>query len=192
MAATLNDPAIVEHDDLIGVLHRAHPLGNHKRRAALHDSPERLLDAVFGLHVHTGGGVVENQQRRVEQEGTGNGHPLALAAGEGRTALTDNGVVPIGQVGNELVGLGRPRGRLDLAPRRLRPAKGDVLADGNGIQERFLHHDSDLAPQGREHEIAHVVAVSADRAVLSRRKNGGSATPELDLPAPVAPMMATV
>jgi hypothetical protein len=43
---------------------------------------ERGLDQALGLGVERGGGLVEDQDRRVLQQRTGDGEALALAAGE--------------------------------------------------------------------------------------------------------------
>ena len=58
------------------------------------------------------GGVVEDEDARVVEEGPGQGDPLALAAREREAPLADDGVVALREVLDELVGLGGPGGRL--------------------------------------------------------------------------------
>ena len=72
------------------------------------------LDRRLGGRVDRGGGVVEDQDARVGEQGAGDRHPLALAAGEGEAALADAGLVAVGQFADEAVGLGAPRRRFDL------------------------------------------------------------------------------
>ena len=78
------------------------------------------LDRRLGGRVDRGGGVVEDQDPRVGEQGAGDRDPLALAAGEGQAALADPGLVAVGQLADEAVGLGPPRRRFDLLQRRLR------------------------------------------------------------------------
>ena len=51
---------------------------------------ERPLDAGFRLDVERAGGLVEDQDRRVLQDGAGDGDALALAARERGAALADD------------------------------------------------------------------------------------------------------
>ena len=50
------------------------------------------------LDVDGAGGVVEDQDRRVDEQGPGDGDALALAAREGVAPLADHGVVAVGQL----------------------------------------------------------------------------------------------
>ncbi len=94
----------------------------------------------------------------------GDGHALALAARQGHAPLADHGVVAVGQGGDELVGLGGARRRLDLVLGGVRPAEGDVLADGAPEQHGLLKHDTDVGPQALQAYIAHIGAVDAHRS----------------------------
>ena len=58
---------------------------------------QAVLDARLGVHVHVGGGLVEDQHPRVGGRRAGEGHELALAGGEVAAALADLGVVAVGQ-----------------------------------------------------------------------------------------------
>ena len=51
---------------------------------------ERPLDARLGLHVEGAGRLVEDQDRRVLQDGAGDGEALALAARQRCAALADD------------------------------------------------------------------------------------------------------
>ncbi len=97
-----------EHQDLVGALDRAQARGDDEGGAPAHHGVERLLDQILGLHIHAGGGVVEDQDARVEQEGAGDGDALLLAAGERDAALADPGVVAVGEAADEVVERGRP------------------------------------------------------------------------------------
>ena len=72
------------------------------------------MDLRLDPRVDRGGGVVEQQQPGVGDQRPGEGDPLPLAAGEGEPLLADDGVVAVGQLADELVGLRRPGGGEDL------------------------------------------------------------------------------
>ena len=65
-------------------------MGEDQRRAALHQPVERLLDHRLVFGVDRGQRLVEHQDRRVAQQGAGDGDALALAAGEADAALADH------------------------------------------------------------------------------------------------------
>ena len=64
--------------------------------------------------VERAGGLVEDQDARVLEDGAGDGDALLLAAGEFQAALADAGVVALGQAQDEVVHLGEAGGVLDL------------------------------------------------------------------------------
>ena len=64
-----------------------------KGRTARDDLLERLLNLVLGSHVDAGRGVVEDEDRGVDEESPGDGESLTLAAGEADAALADMGIV---------------------------------------------------------------------------------------------------
>ena len=117
MAADLGDPAPLQHHDPVGLAERAQAVGDGDRRPAPDQVVERLLDLPLGLGVDRRGRLVEDQDRRVDQECPGDRDPLPLAAGERLAALADQRVVAVGQAEDELVA---PRG----------PGRGDDLARG--------------------------------------------------------------
>ena len=95
MRAARGDPALVQHQDLVGVAHGADALGDDKAGAPFHQPVERLLDLVLGDGVDAAGRVVQDQDARVEQQGAGDGDALLLPAAERRAALADRRVVAL-------------------------------------------------------------------------------------------------
>ena len=128
VAALGRDPAVLEHDHLVGQRDRGHAVGDHEGGAPLHDLAERLLDPALGGGVHAGGGVVQDQDARARQQRAGDGHALALAAGQRQAALADQRVVAVGQVGHHLGQAGAVGGLLDLLVGGVGAGVGDVLA----------------------------------------------------------------
>src|SRR4051794_30712112 len=56
---------------------------------------QRVLDKELGLGVKRASSLVEDEHRRILEEGVGNGDALLLAAREGDAALTDERVVAV-------------------------------------------------------------------------------------------------
>ena len=123
VGAALDDPALVEHDDLVGVAHGREPVGDRDRRAPLGQPLELGLDGRLGLRVERARRLVEDQHRRVAQDRPRDRHPLLLAAREAVAALADDRVVAVGQRRDQVVDPRRPRRVLDLLVGRVGRAK---------------------------------------------------------------------
>ena len=106
MVAALDDDAVVEDDDLVGVDDRRQAVGDDQGRAVARDPVERRLDLALGMDVEGRGRLVEDQDRRRLEDGAGDGDALLLAAGELQAALADLGRVAVGQRFDEVADLG--------------------------------------------------------------------------------------
>ena len=82
---------------------------------------ERLADLGFADRVEVRGGLVQDQDRRILQQGAGDRDALTLAARKLQAALADGRVVAIGQRLGKLV---------DVAPRA--PPRGLVVRGVRG------------------------------------------------------------
>jgi hypothetical protein len=80
VGAPRNDFAVLKHQNQVGSAQGTQALGDHKRGATLHQHFERLLDLPLGLRINAGGGIIQNQDARVIEQGTRNCYTLALAA----------------------------------------------------------------------------------------------------------------
>lgn len=85
MRALLHDAALLHHHHPVGMLNGGEPMGITKA-VRLHQALQGLLHQAFRFGVQGGGGLVQNQNRRIFVQRTGNGR----AAGRRTTA----GVVP--------------------------------------------------------------------------------------------------
>ena len=90
-----DDPAGVEHDDLVGVAHGGEPVGDHQHGPLLHQAVDRLLHQPLRFGVERAGGLVQDQDRRVAQQRPGDGDPLALAARQPGAPLAQDRVVAL-------------------------------------------------------------------------------------------------
>ena len=79
MRAFLDDPAMVHHEDTVGLQDGREPVGNYDRRALAHQPVERLLHQRLAFRVERRGRLVEQQQRRLLQDCASDRDTLALA-----------------------------------------------------------------------------------------------------------------
>ena len=89
MRAVLDDTARLHHQDAIAGEHRRQPVRDDQRRAVLHQPLERVLHQGLAFGVERGGRLVEQQGRRLAQDGAGDGDALALTARQRHPALAD-------------------------------------------------------------------------------------------------------
>ena len=85
----------VEDGDPVGEAEGGAAVGDQQGRAARHHLRQGLVDLVLDAGVDGGGGVVEEKQPGVGEDGAGERDALALAAGEGQAVLADLGVVAV-------------------------------------------------------------------------------------------------
>jgi hypothetical protein len=114
MRALLGDAAGLEHDDAIGMDHGRQAVRDDDRGAAALDRFQRRLDIGLGAAVERAGRLVEDQDRRVLDQGARDRDALLLAARELQAALADAGVEAVGERLDEAGDRGAARGGGDL------------------------------------------------------------------------------
>ena len=82
MAALFRNLSLIEDDDIVRVLHRGQPVGDHQHRFVPGQRLKGLLDLMLVLRVSEGGGLVQHHDRGVLQNGPGQGDTLLFPAGE--------------------------------------------------------------------------------------------------------------
>ena len=87
MAALFHDAPSVQHDDVVGVPQRGHPVADQEHRAPLLHLTQTLQDTALGFGVHGAHAVVENQDARLAGHRSCQGRALTLAAAESHAAL---------------------------------------------------------------------------------------------------------
>ncbi len=113
----------------------------------LHQPVERLLHQALRLVVERTGRFVQQQDRRVFEDGAGDSDPLALTAAQVHAALADDALVLVREAHNEVVGISGAGGGDHLVFAGVQPPVEDVLADRAAEQDRLLRHDADLLAQ---------------------------------------------
>jgi hypothetical protein len=134
-----------------------------------HQGLERGLHLAFGLRVERGGGLVEDQDRRVLEQRPGDRQALALAAGKAQPALADQGVQAFRQLADEAQRVCGFRGRDDVAlGGAVHRAVGDVRVDGIVEQHDLLADERDVAAQAFQRQGLQVVPVEEHAAARGR------------------------
>ena len=91
MVALLHDLPVVDVADLIRILDRGQAVRDDEARASLEQMVQTGLQRLFGTRVDIRRGLVENQNARVGEQHARERDELALARGQGRTALLQFG-----------------------------------------------------------------------------------------------------
>ena len=164
MSALAGDVVVIQDEDLIGVLYRGDALGNDDDGGVLQVFLEGLPDGRLCGRVHSGGGVVQNEDSGLAQHGPGDTKPLLLAAGDVGAALGQHGVKPVGEGHDKVVGLGVFGGLDDLFLGGVRTAPEKVFPDGSGEEHVGLKDHADAAAQLLQGVVPHVHPVHQNRA----------------------------
>src|SRR5580658_6906965 len=93
--AALADLAILEDEDFVGATDGGEAMGDDKGGAANHQVGEGFLHIHLGFGIEFGGGLIENENRRIFEDGAGYGDALSLPAAEPGAAFTDHGIVAL-------------------------------------------------------------------------------------------------
>ncbi len=99
VGALLDDLAVIDHQDVVGIPDGAQAVGDDEAGASGHQAQQGLLDAGLGARVHAAGGFVEDQDCRVGQDGAGDGEQLALSLTEVAGAFREQGIIAVSAVG---------------------------------------------------------------------------------------------
>ena len=111
-----------------------------------------------------GCGFVQNDDRRVLHNRPGDGNALALAAGKGRAALTDDGIKAVRQCHDKVVAPRLLCSGLHLLHGGIGLSKADIV--GNGVREQIdpLEHEGEIADEAVVAVLPHIVPTKAHAA----------------------------
>ena len=133
----------------------------------LQDLPQPLLDEDLGAGVHRGGRLIEDQDRRVGEDGARERDELPLAGRERGPSLADLGVESVRERSMKSRARATAAARPDRVVGGVEATVADVLGDGAGEQERLLQDDPEVA------------AKRAHRACRARRSRRRSTRPSV-------------
>ena len=97
----LDDPPVIDHQQLVGVPDRAQAVRDHEAGPPCHQVQERLLDAGLGAGVDAAGRLVEDQDRRVREDRPGDGEELPLPLAQIPGPLREDRLVALGELADE-------------------------------------------------------------------------------------------
>ena len=157
--ADLRDAARFDHDDPVGVRDRAESMRDDEAGAMAREHSQAGLNQAFAFRVQVAGGFVQDQDSRIGQHGPGDGQSLSLSAAELHASFADDGVVTLGKIGDELVGVGRLRRLNDVLVGGVFAAVGDIRGDRAIKQKHVLLDDSQHAAKALDVQFPQVLAV---------------------------------
>src|SRR5437773_3198556 len=144
----LNESALFEDEDQIGLRGRLEVVGDEQAGFPGHEAPERFPNPGLAFDIEARRRLVQDQDRRVADDGPGQGDPLFLPAREGTATLGDHGGVAVVELDDEIMGVGRLGGAHDFRNRGVGLAIRNVLLDAGGQQHRILRNDTDVPAEG--------------------------------------------
>src|SRR5581483_7376403 len=89
VGALLDDAAVLEDDDQVGVADGRQAVGDDERRPPVQQPPQRALDRLLGADVDRARRLVEDEDARVGEQGARERDELPLAEREARAALAE-------------------------------------------------------------------------------------------------------
>src|ERR1700704_6723495 len=122
---------------------------------------------MFGFRIERSGCLVEQDDRRILDQGARDGDPLALAARELEPMFTDHRVVTGRECRDEIVRMCSPCGGRDFGRAGVWLSEGDVVAHRSAEQEYVLADVADLTAQGAPGYCRDVLPVDGDRAAFN-------------------------
>ncbi|TKW51306.1 hypothetical protein CTA1_2384 [Colletotrichum tanaceti] len=169
--ALLDDLALAQQDDVVGLADGAEAVGDDDGRAALAGAVERRLHDLLAAHVDGRRRLVEDEDLGLLDDGPGDGEPLPLAARELDAGVADFRLVALLKMSPGLDGL---RLVLPLGPDE---AVLHVLVDGRVEEGVVLLDQADLATPPLWVDLAQEAAADADETVPEEKDLGRVTTP---------------
>ena len=91
----LREASVPVHlNDVVGIRKHTGAVRSQQADAPRIGFHDRVQNAGFGSHVQCRCRLIHNQDRRLTEEGAGDGEPLQLSLGEVHAALTQHGIQP--------------------------------------------------------------------------------------------------
>ena len=143
--ALLYGAPLVENDDVVGHRDGSQPVGNDNERAFSFHVPQGSRDGLLCDAVQRVRGLVENKNLRLPYKSARQRDSLALSSGQPQTALADAGIVFLGKLKNEIMGIRADGGLDDLIIACIGCAEPDVLPHGGAEKMRILTDETDAA-----------------------------------------------
>ena len=164
VGAAFDDPPLAYDQNTISVANGGEPVGYHQAGAVPEDRGDGLLNELLRLRVDGAGGFVQHEDAGIGQDHPGEADELLLAGGQADAPFAHLGVVALGLLQDELLGVDQPGGPLHLLQGGVGATVADIIRDGAGEQVGGLEYvpKAALEPQLGPGPI--VLAVDVDGA----------------------------
>src|SRR5207249_10752425 len=106
-----------------------------------------FLNLLFRFGIERRGGFIEQQNRRVFQNGARNGQTLLLSTGEKASFVADYGFVAFWLRHDKVVGVSSLGRFVNFLRRGVQPAEQDIVEDRIVKQKCLLRHEPELFAQ---------------------------------------------
>ena len=103
MGTDRGNAPIFKNGNAAGAANGSQTMRDDQHGASLHQVGQRGLHQRLAFGVKGRGGLIENQNRRIFEDGAGNGQALALAAGKAEALFADHCVVTLRHAEGEVV-----------------------------------------------------------------------------------------
>ena len=140
---------------------------NDKARSALHKRHHCLLNVHFGSGVNAGSSLVQNKYLRVSKHRSRNRDQLALSLGQITSALRKHCVVPLRQLGGEVVHARYLCRRDNFLVCRANPAVADILRDRIREYHGILEHYADTSTELLHRDVPDILTVQRDYSAVN-------------------------
>lgn len=164
MRALLDNPTLLQHQDLVRVHDGDETMRDTDARASLHQRLERLQDIVLGDRVQAGRGLVVHKNGRALQHDPRDRHALLLASAQLEPAFAHKSGVLLGHAHDRVVHVRHARRLVHLLGRAREIAVVDVVQDGVVEQNGVLRHDAQRFTQRAQRDVEDVCVVDEDPA----------------------------
>ena len=138
VAALLDDASFVKDNDDIGIFDSGQTVSDDDGGFVVHKFVQSILHQIFRNGIKCAGGFIKDKDGGIFQNGTGDGKALFLTAGQTGAVLADDGIIAVGELGDELFHVGHTGGGEDLFIGNF-PLHGvsDIVTDGAGKEDGF-------------------------------------------------------
>src|SRR5258705_8995500 len=138
MSSLLDDAALIQDTDQVGILHCRDPVRNNQAGTVAHNSAKPREDLLLRVRVDRGQGIVENENPGFSHNRSSDGRSLLLTAGKSNAPFPDENIVSIRKAGYILRQACDLRCPLDLCRLTLVYSKSNISLQRIAEQERFL------------------------------------------------------
>ena len=166
MGTRCDQPTAIDHRNAIGMANGGQPMRNDDHRAPRHQSFERQLHHPLAFRVKRTGGFVEQEYGTIRENSAGDGQTLALPAGQPHAAFAEITAVTLGQLVDELRGIGGLAGSAHVVVASIGAPIAHVVGHAGREDDRILRHQRHAGPQCLRIGAPDIHAIDTDGARL--------------------------